>query len=235
MTRAAGRLGSSTTGLILVVLAMVVVVIGLAAPAGAMAQYRPAETQAHIGDGAVQSDVTIYDSGCSSWSGAGEAGSCVYDDAATRADERAGDLPSSVSGVSATRATPSSYENWGGEFLDDGARMGPEQLPPRTGEAPASSFNRTETLSGRASSRNVSNIQASMEEGGWQGKPIKVVEHEGEMYVADGNHRVAAASRAGIDVRYQVVSPESVSGPGTWQGIQDIVEAAWNWRPDRLR
>ena len=78
-----GEIGSSTTGLILLVLAIVVVVIGLAAPAGAMAQYRPAETQAHIGDGAVQPHVTIYDSGCSSWSGAGEAGSCVYDDAAT--------------------------------------------------------------------------------------------------------------------------------------------------------
>ena len=86
MTQAAGRLSSSTTGLIRVVLA-IVVVIGLAGPAGATAHYRPAGTQFHISDGAIRPPATIYDSARFSWSGASEASLRAYDsDVGTRAD-----------------------------------------------------------------------------------------------------------------------------------------------------
>lgn len=106
MTRAAVRLGSSTTGLLSVVLAIVVVVIGLAGPAGALAQDRPSVTQANIGDGAIQPRATIYDSTRSGWSGtAEEASSCVYDsDVSTRAD--AAGVPSRlIRGFLATRSS----------------------------------------------------------------------------------------------------------------------------------
>lgn len=105
MTRVAGRLGSPMTGLIGVVLAVVVVVMILAAPAGAIAPYCPADPLTHIGDGAIQSHGPIYDPARSSWSGAGEAGSFVYDPTTTRAPERVGVLSAPDRDALATEST----------------------------------------------------------------------------------------------------------------------------------
>jgi hypothetical protein len=49
-----------------------------------------------------------------------------------------------------------------------------------------------------------------MEAKGWQGAPIQVVESNGVRYVTNGHHRLAAARIAGIPVRYQIVTPESL-------------------------
>ncbi|MFJ2816854.1 ParB/RepB/Spo0J family partition protein [Streptomyces sp. NPDC087294] len=95
------------------------------------------------------------------------------------------------------------------------------------------SLKRTEALSGNASKRNVDNLTASMKDGGWQGDPIKVAQHNDELYILDGHHRVAAAKRAGIDVPYQVVPEEDLLAryPG---GIDDVTTAWAEVGPDKL-
>ena len=101
------------------------------------------------------------------------------------------------------------------------------------GTADPFSLKRTEALSGNASKRNVDNLTASMKDGGWQGDPIKVAQHNDELYILDGHHRVAAAKRAGIDVPYQVVSEEDLLAryPG---GIDDVTTAWAEVGPDKL-
>jgi hypothetical protein len=104
-----------------------------------------------------------------------------------------------------------------------------------SGVAKPSAFVRTEALSGRASSRNVSGIADSMRSNGWQGPPIKTVSVDDELYVVDGHHRLAAARQVGIDVPYDVVDPATVIGPGSWTSIDDILRDAFSVGRDRLR
>jgi hypothetical protein len=73
-------------------------------------------------------------------------------------------------------------------------------------EAPAHSFLKTEAISGRASSRKVVEILASMKTDGWKGPPIQVFEHGGERYILNGHHRTYAARLARIPVRYRVAN-----------------------------
>ncbi|MFD4218228.1 RHS repeat-associated core domain-containing protein [Streptomyces griseus] len=95
------------------------------------------------------------------------------------------------------------------------------------------SLKRTEALSGNASKRNVDNLTASMKEGGWQGDPIKVAQSNGELYILDGHHRVAAAKRAGIEVPYQVVPEEELLGRYSG-GIDEVITAWAEAGPDKL-
>ena len=101
--------------------------------------------------------------------------------------------------------------------------------------AAPSTFTRAEALSGRASSRKVDEIAASMRANGWQGAPIDVVELQGQRIVVDGHHRLAAARRAGIDVQYRVVDPSTVVGPGRYTSIDDILQSSYSVGRDRLR
>ncbi|MFE7130735.1 RHS repeat-associated core domain-containing protein [Streptomyces sp. NPDC057638] len=101
------------------------------------------------------------------------------------------------------------------------------------GTADPHSFKRTEALSGNASKRNVDNLTSSMKQGGWQGDPIKVAQHGGELYVLDGHHRVAAAKRAGVEVPYRIVSEDELLGQYSG-GIDDVVTAWAEVGPDRL-
>jgi ParB-like chromosome segregation protein Spo0J len=73
-----------------------------------------------------------------------------------------------------------------------------------------------------------------MRTGGWQGGPIKVVEHNGKRYVIDGHHRVEAARRAGIDVQYEIASPSEMAMRG-YKSIDDVIRAASEAGPNRLR
>lgn len=104
-----------------------------------------------------------------------------------------------------------------------------------TATASPSSFTRTEALSGRASARKVSELAESMRTGGWQGDPIKVIEHNGQRIVVDGHHRIAAARAVGIDVPYEVVDPSSVIGPGQWSSLDDILNDSYSVGADRIR
>ncbi len=101
--------------------------------------------------------------------------------------------------------------------------------------APPSTFTRTDALSGRPSSRQVTEIADELSTSGWNGPPIKVVDIDGGLYVVDGHHRLAAARRAGVDVPYEVVDASTVIGPGQWSSIDDILNDSFGVGPDRLR
>jgi ParB-like chromosome segregation protein Spo0J len=73
-----------------------------------------------------------------------------------------------------------------------------------------------------------------MRTGGWQGEPIKVVEHNGKRYILDGHHRVEAARSAGIDVQYKIASPADMAERG-YKSIDDVIRAAAEAGPNRLR
>jgi ParB-like chromosome segregation protein Spo0J len=73
-----------------------------------------------------------------------------------------------------------------------------------------------------------------MRTGGWQGDPIKVVEHNGKRYIIDGHHRVEAARRAGIDVQYKIASPSEMA-KYRYNSIDDVIRAAAEAGPNRLR
>jgi hypothetical protein len=109
-----------------------------------------------------------------------------------------------------------------------GSRVAPNTASP-------SAFSRTEALSGRASSRQVSEMADAMRTTGWDGPPIRVVEANGRRYVVDGHHRLEAARRAGIDVPYEVVDPATVVGPGQWSSLDDIIQDANAVGGNRLR
>jgi hypothetical protein len=100
--------------------------------------------------------------------------------------------------------------------------------------APANAFTRTHGLSGRASSRNVNEIADSMRANGWQGDPIKVLDHNGTKYILDGHHRVEAARRVGIEVPYQTVAPENLSQFG-YKSVEQVIQATSEAGPVRLR
>jgi RHS repeat-associated protein len=90
---------------------------------------------------------------------------------------------------------------------------------------------RTHSIQGNASSRNVRKIAESMKNDGWQGDPIAVVEHEERLLVVDGHHRLSAAKRAGIDVPYVRVELP-------YRGYQDLNDVLQSWYgvgSDRIR
>jgi hypothetical protein len=103
------------------------------------------------------------------------------------------------------------------------------------GSAAPGTFERTEALAGRASSRRVNEYSQVMRERGWQGAPIKVVAIDGLRIVVDGHHRLAAAQRAGIDVLYEIVDPATVIRPGVWTSVDDILKDMATVGPNRLR
>jgi hypothetical protein len=104
-----------------------------------------------------------------------------------------------------------------------------------TPSAAPSAFTRTEALAGRASTRTVNELAESMGGSGWQGAPIKVVVHNGQLLIVDGHHRVAAARIAGIDVPYQIVDSSSVIDPGQWSSLDDLLRDSYGVGPDRIR
>lgn len=93
---------------------------------------------------------------------------------------------------------------------------------------------RTEALSGRSSSRTVTEIAESMRVNGWVGDPIETFVINGERYVINGHHRVAAAMRAGIDVQYRTLSIGELQAYG-YRSADDVISAWASRGPDRLR
>jgi hypothetical protein len=93
---------------------------------------------------------------------------------------------------------------------------------------------RTETLAGRASQSRVDEIADSMRQNGWVGDPIEVFQANGQNYIVNGHHRVAAARQAGIDFQYRAITEAELLGyyPG---GVSQLVSAASEARPGRVR
>jgi Pretoxin HINT domain len=103
-----------------------------------------------------------------------------------------------------------------------------------SGSASPFSFQPSHAISGRPSTNKVNEIADLMRSGEWDGPAIKVVELNGQRIVVDGHHRLAAAKRAGVDIDFQVVDPESVFGRGGWRSIEDILNAWATAGPNRL-
>src|SRR5205085_27684 len=93
------------------------------------------------------------------------------------------------------------------------------------GSAPASSFIRTHSLSGGASSRQIDDVAAVMRKNGWTFEPVLVVEHNGQRYVIDGHHRLEAARRIGIEVPCKIATPEEMAR-FRYKTIDDVIHAA---------
>ncbi|MGV9691729.1 polymorphic toxin-type HINT domain-containing protein [Streptomyces sp. NPDC003444] len=87
------------------------------------------------------------------------------------------------------------------------------------------SVERTEQLGGAADRKRVDEIAASMSSDGWVGEPIEVFEHLNRRYVINGHHRVAAAKKAGIDVKYRSLTLDEVKAYG-YKSADEVVWAS---------
>jgi hypothetical protein len=69
-------------------------------------------------------------------------------------------------------------------------------------------------------------MAADMGEHGYKGDPVKVFEHEGEKYVLDGHHRLAAAREANLPtVPFESV-PESQLAQYGYGSIEELIWAS---------
>lgn len=103
-----------------------------------------------------------------------------------------------------------------------------------TRAVPPSDLNRSHSISGRASSRNVEDIAESMKKEGWTGPPIRAIEHKGKLIIIDGHHRLAAAKQVGLkNVPVEVVPFEP--RPGSWQTLEELLYDAAAVGRDKLR
>jgi hypothetical protein len=99
----------------------------------------------------------------------------------------------------------------------------------------ANSLKRTHNISGRASSRNVTDIADNMRNNGYSGPPIDVVKDEhGTMYIIDGHHRAAAARMTGTQVKVNVVTDIS-NHPSSYTTVDEVIKDSFMVGEDRLR
>lgn len=110
----------------------------------------------------------------------------------------------------------------------------PQVPEPSHDEAPAHSFLRTHSISGRPSSRNVQQLIDSMKAYGWLGPPIAVAEIGGERYILNGHHRTFAARMTGIAVRFRVVEVADLAHFG-YRSVEQVIEAHAEAGPNRIR
>ncbi|MFC4607792.1 polymorphic toxin-type HINT domain-containing protein [Streptomyces maoxianensis] len=90
---------------------------------------------------------------------------------------------------------------------------------------------RTEQLGGAADRQRVDEIAESMSKDGWMGAPIEVFEHLNRRYVINGHHRVAAAKKAGIDVKYRSLTLDEVKAY-KYKSIDEVIWASVEVGPD---
>ena len=100
-------------------------------------------------------------------------------------------------------------------------------------KAPAYAFSRTHGLAGKADSRIVQGIMDDMRCNGWNGDPIKVLEHCGERFILDGHHRVEAARRLGIEVPFESVPPTNLCQYG-YESVDQVVTSSCEAGPVKL-
>lgn len=98
----------------------------------------------------------------------------------------------------------------------------------------SSSFIRTHSIRGKASSRNVKNIVKSMKNTGWVGPPIDVILIGKDKYILNGHHRVAAAKIAKTDVPYNLISEQDLGNFG-YSSTSEVVKSASETRTDKIR
>lgn len=78
-------------------------------------------------------------------------------------------------------------------------------------------------LSGDSDTKKVVRLAQEMKANGWSNiERIKVVMVDGKPVVVDGNHRLAAARLAGIDVQYEVVGENWLKENTGWKSIDEV-------------
>lgn len=98
----------------------------------------------------------------------------------------------------------------------------------------ANTLQRTHSLSGKRSAKNVDGIADSMRKDGFVGDSIDVVEHNGQRFIIDGHHRAAAARRTGTPVNVNVVN--DIKGHrSNFNSIDDVLDSAGSVGPDSLK
>jgi len=74
---------------------------------------------------------------------------------------------------------------------------------------------RTHGLKGDSTTKKVLAYADELSKTGWANMPpVSLVDIDGKLYILDGHHRVAAASRAGVDVKYNLVDPSEIGSYG---------------------
>jgi len=106
-------------------------------------------------------------------------------------------------------------------------------------DAPTRQLKPTHSIRGDSSTKNVARLRDAMKDGSfdWQRSPISVVRDEdGELYVVDGHHRLAAAKIAGLDqVRVNDVTKELQEGGYLgWRNIEEVREGAQSFTGNKL-
>lgn len=69
---------------------------------------------------------------------------------------------------------------------------------------------------------------------GWQGDAISAIEIDGQKYILDGHHRVAAAQQAGVQVQYNLIDSKDLSNFG-YDSIDDVIITYSEAGSNRLR
>ena len=94
---------------------------------------------------------------------------------------------------------------------------------------------KTHAIGGRASSRRVDALAASMATVGWVGPPVLTCEHAGRSYLLDGHHRRVAARRVGLAaVPCLVLDAAEVRARFGYTDLNQVALAHAEAGPDRL-
>jgi hypothetical protein len=111
------------------------------------------------------------------------------------------------------------------------AETEPEWMAPRD-------LNPTHGISGDSSTKGVRGLRNSMKDGSfdWNKSPISIVRNEGQSYVVDGHHRLAAAKLAGLDqVAVRDVTGELLNGGFKgYSDMADVLDGVASFMGNRL-
>lgn len=111
------------------------------------------------------------------------------------------------------------------------ADAGPEWMATRD-------LNPTHGISGDSSTKVVRGLRDAMRGGSfdWNESPISIVRNEGQAYVVDGHHRLAAAKLAGLDqVAVSDVTGGLLNGGfGGYADMADVLNGAGSFMGNRL-
>jgi hypothetical protein len=96
----------------------------------------------------------------------------------------------------------------------------------------------THAISGDSSTKVVRGLRNSMKDGSfdWNESPISIVRNEGQAYVVDGHHRLAAAKLASLDqVAVRDVTGELLNGGFSgYSDMADVLNGAASFMGNRL-
>jgi uncharacterized protein (DUF1015 family) len=117
----------------------------------------------------------------------------------------------------------------------DGAQVDEDEpkLPEIAHNIDPKTLKRVHTIEGKTSTKTVEDYKNKMRNGYDPTDPIKVIEHDGNLYILDGHHRAAAARQTSTNVTIKLINDLKAYN-GALRSIEDILESANNVGLDRL-